>query len=408
MTNPVPFSYQDLGQRRMQQISIPLTLDIYSWYQDMQRSHAVFFDTSRACWLVFRYDDVQRIISNTQIFSSQRNIGPDGKVDPIFSGSILGMDPPRHRQLRALTTQAFTPRVVANQEPRITSIVRTLLDQVAVRGEMEVVDDLAFPLPIMVIAELLGVPKSDRDPFRQWSAGIVGTDYALRRDASRRMAEYFQELIKQRRQDPREDLISDLLRAEVDGERLPEEELLGTCILLLIAGHETTANLISNALVCLDEHPESLRQLIAQPNLLPSAIEEVLRYRAVVHTLPRVAMADTVLAGQEIKAGDLVSPLFASANLDETQFPNANTFDIRRTPNRHMGFGYGIHFCLGAPLARLETRIALEMLLERFPTLQRRRSIPLELKPSYFIYGFKHVPIKWQRNMSEFSCELMR
>jgi len=161
----------------------------------------------------------------------------------------------------------------------------------------------------------------------------------------------------------------------------------------LIAGHETTTGLISNAIVCLDEHAEALHQLVVQPELLPLAIEEVLRYRAVVHTLPRVVTVDTVLGGQEIKAGNLLLPLFASANLDEAQFPNADNFDIRRTPNRHLGFGHGIHFCLGAPLARLETRIALGAMLERFPHMQRIRSIPLELKPSSFIYGLKHVPI---------------
>ncbi len=194
-------------------------------------------------------------------------------------------------------------------------------------------------------------------------------------------------------QDPCEDLISDLLRAEIDGEHLPEQDVLGTCLLLLIAGHETTASLISNAVVCLDEHPESLRQMVEQPEFLPSAIEEVLRYRAVVHTMPRIVTEDTVLCGQEIQAGNLLLPLFGSANLDEAQFPNADHFDIRRTPNRHVGFGYGIHFCLGAPLARLETRIALQTLLERFPNMQRVHNVPLELKPSSFIYGLKHLPI---------------
>lgn len=204
---------------------------------------------------------------------------------------------------------------------------------------------------------------------------------------------YFHGMIEQRRKEPCEDLISDLLRAEIDGGHLPEQDVLGTCLLLLIAGHETTTGLISNAIVCLDEHPESLRQLVEQPELLPSAIEEVLRYRAVVHTMPRVVNEDTVLCGQEIQAGNLVLPLFGSANLDEAQFPNVDHFDIQRTPNRHLGLGFGIHFCLGAPLARLETRIALAALLERFPNMQRVRNAPLELKPSSFIYGLKHLPI---------------
>lgn len=307
------------------------------------------------------------------------------------------MDPPRHRQLRTLISQAFTPRVVAQLEPHITSIVHSLLDEVQDKGEMDVVDALAFPLPIIVIAELLGVPPADREQFRQWTTDYVGSDYALRLETAKKIAFYFHRLIEQRKQEPREDLISEFLRAEVDGEHLPEQDILGTCLLLLIAGHETTTGLISNAIVCLDEHPEALHQLVAQPDLLPGAIEEVLRYRAVVHTMPRVAATDTVLYGHEIKRGNLVLPLFASANLDEEQFPHANRFDIHRTPNRHLGFGYGIHFCLGASLARLETRIALEAMLERFPGLHRVRGIPLELKQSSFIYGLKTLPIIWDR-----------
>ena len=200
-------------------------------------------------------------------------------------------------------------------------------------------------------------------------------------------------MVEQRRRAPREDLISALIGAEIDGERIPAPDILGTCLLLLIAGHDTTTGLIGNAVVCLDEHAEAKQELLASPDLLPSSIEEVLRYRAIVHTMPRVVAVDTVLCGQEIKAGNLLLPLFASANLDSTQFPDANTFNIRRDPNRHLGFGYGIHFCLGAPLARLETRIALSALLERFPHFQRQSKAPLELRPSSFIYGLKHLPI---------------
>lgn len=387
------YSYQDLLARRMKQASVLLTPDIYDWYQEMQKSHRVYYDEDRASWLVFRYNDVQHIALNPHPFSSQRTTNPDGSIDPVASGGILGMDPPRHRQLRTLISQAFTPRVIAQLEPRITTIVHSLLDDVQAKGEMDVVDDLAFPLPIMVIAELLGVPVSDREQFRQWSANFVGSDYALRMETAKKIAIYFHRLIEQRSREPREDLISEFIRAEVDGEHLPEQDILGTCLLLLIAGHETTTGLISNAIVCLDDQPEALRQLVAQPSLLPAAIEEVVRYRAVVHTIPRIVTTDTVLFDHEIKAGSIVQPLFASANLDEKQFPHADRFDIHRTPNRHLGFGYGIHFCLGATLARLETRITLEAMLARFPGLQRIRSIPLELKPSSFIYGLRRLPI---------------
>ncbi|GER90043.1 putative cytochrome P450 YjiB [Dictyobacter vulcani] len=370
-----------------------MTPDIYDWYGHMQASHDLVYDAARASWLVFRYEDVMHVLRDTTTFSSQRAINPDGSVDSIVSGGILGMDPPRHRQLRSLISVAFTPRAIAQLEPRIRAIVDDLLDRVQDQGEMDVVNDLAFPLPIIVIAELLGIPDSEREQFRQWSSDFVGPDFALRLVAAREIAAYFHTMVEQRRRAPREDLISALIGAEIDGERIPVPDILGTCLLLLIAGHDTTTGLIGNAVVCLDEHAEAKQELLASPELLPSAIEEVLRYRAIVHTMPRVVAMDTVLCGQEIKAGNLLLPLFASANLDNTQFPDANTFNIRRDPNRHLGFGYGIHFCLGAPLARLEARIALSTLLERFPHFQRKSEAPLELRPSSFIYGLKHLPI---------------
>lgn len=393
MSTALSFSYQEFLQRRTQQASVLLTVDIYDWYRQMQADHAVYYDAARASWLVFRYADVQHVLLDSATFSSQRSMQADGSIDPVAGGGILSMDPPRHRLLRTLISQAFTSRIIAQLEPRITMIVRDLLDQVQKKGSMDIVDDLAFPLPIIVIAELLGVPSSDREQFRQWSAAYVGSDYALRLATAKKIAHYFHQLIEQRRREPREDLISAFLQAEVNGENLPEQDILGTCLLLLIAGHETTTGLISNAIVCLDEHAEAMREIKAQPDLLSQALEEVLRYRAVVHTLPRVVTTDTILCGQRIEAGNLVLPLFASANLDEAQFPNAGQFDIHRTPNRHLGFGYGIHFCLGAPLARLEARIALNALFERFPNIQRVRTTPLELKSSSFIYGLKHVPL---------------
>lgn len=393
MPTTLTYSYETFLQRRTKQASVLLTADIYEWYERMQKSHDVYYDEERASWLVFRYNDVMRVLLDTAIFSSERAIRPDGSIDPIASGGILGMDPPRHRQLRTLISSAFTSRTIAQLEPRIHGIVNDLLNRIQDKGEMDAVDDLAFPLPVIVIAELLGVPASDRDQFRQWSNDFVGSDYALRMATAKKIAGYFQQLIAQRSQEPREDLITALIHAEIDGERLPTPDILGTCLLLLIAGHETTTGLIGNALVCLDDHVEAKRELLEHPDLLPAAIEEVLRYRAIVHHLPRVVVKDTVLCGQAIEAGNLVLPLFPSANLDETQFPNASTFDIHRHPNRHLGFGYGIHFCLGAPLARMETRIALAAILERFPDFQRKRDIPLELKPSSFIYGYKHLPI---------------
>jgi cytochrome P450 len=395
MSRTASFSYEDLGRRSAQLTSVPITQDIYRWYQEMLRSHTVVYDEARASWLVFRYDEVRKVLLDYQTFSSRRAVGPDGSIDPIVGAGFINMDPPRHRPLRDLISQAFTRGAVANIAPSITTTVEALLDQAEASGEMDAIADLAFPLPITVIAELLGVPLSDREYFRQAASDFAGLEPARSAAAIQTLVQYFGELFKQRRREPREDLVSALLQAEIDGQRLSEEELLGTCLMLLIAGHETVTALIGNSLACLDEHPESLQELISHPDLLPSAIEEMLRYRGIIHFTSRIAMVDTVLAGQSIKAGDLVLPLFAAAGLDERQFPQADTFDIRRTPNHHMGFGYGIHSCLGAPLARLETHIALSMLLERFPTIRRKRSIPLELKSSYLAYGFEHVPMEW-------------
>jgi cytochrome P450 len=395
VTDIVSFPYAEVGQRMRRFASAPLTVNIYDWYQELLREHVIFFDQTRDAWLVLGYQEAQQVLLDHQTFSSERWVDPDGKLNPATSGSILGMDPPDHRRLRALVSQAFTPRVIANLEPRIVAIVRDLLDRAEEKGEMDLIDDLAYPLPIMVIAELLGVPYEDQKQFRRWSLEIVGVDLDARFVALEALGRYLQQMIEQRRREPREDLISDMLHAEVDGKRLPDVDTVGLARLLLVAGHETTTGLIGNAVVCFDEHPESLQDVLAHPDLWSSAIEEILRYRGIAHTRPSVVKKDTVLAGRQIKAGELVVPIFAAANLDERQFPNANTFDIRRSPNRHLGFGHGIHYCLGGPLARLETRIALQMLYERFPGIHRNRAVPLAVKTSYFVYGLQHLSVEW-------------
>ncbi|HJT58134.1 MAG TPA: cytochrome P450, partial [Ktedonobacteraceae bacterium] len=252
------------------------------------------------------------------------------------------------------------------------------------------------PLPVTVIAELLGVPLADRERFKYWSDQVVGATPHRDRDAQMEMSEYFRHMIQQRSREPQNDLISALLAAQIDGQHLSEQELLGFCILLLVAGNETTTNLIGNAVVCLDEHPEAMEQLRAEPALLPDAIEEVLRYRSPVRMMFRLAARDVELDGQQIHAGQGVAAWISSANHDEMQFPDAETFDIRRTPNRHLAFGYGIHFCIGAPLARLESKIALEAMLARFPGLRRKPDMPLEPTGSFVVYGVKHLPVTYQ------------
>ncbi|HEX6817903.1 MAG TPA: cytochrome P450 [Ktedonobacterales bacterium] len=379
-------------------------LDPFGWYEMMRASMPVAYAADRGFAAVFGYDDVQRVLSEHATFSSQFG-GPGGNagVGPL-GASLISTDPPRHRDLRSLVNQAFTPRAVVALAPRITSIVDELLAAVASSGHMDVVEALAYPLPVIVIAELMGIPSERRADFKRWSDAIVsgerrrsegggqGTDGGYT-SAQAQMTDYFREVIAARREHPGDDLISALLRAEVDGEHLSERELLGFCILLLVAGNETTTNLIGNAILCFDEQPGTWERLREQPELIPSAVEEVLRYRSPVQAMFRVVKQETTLGGQTLPEGTRMLAWIGSANRDEAQFPNASRFEIERTPNRHLAFGYGIHFCLGAPLARLEARIALEQMTRRLPGLRRVRDVDLEVLGGPIIFGVRQLPV---------------
>lgn len=377
----------------MQNTTQDEALNPFPRYGIMRKEHPVYFNPQYRFWQVYCYDDVQRVLSDYTSFSSNFSGGQDR--DPL-SASLISMDPPRHRQFRNLVTQAFTPRGVAQLSDRITSIVNTLLDQVAARGRMDIIEDLAYPLPVTVIAEMLGIPHQDRERFKIWSDAVVGASDGAGGNPQAEMGAYFLNMISQRSREPKDDLITALLNAQIDGQHLNRQELLGFCILLLVAGNETTTNLIGNALLCFDEHPEVMEQLRAEPALLPGAVEEVLRYRSPVQYMYRRALTDVTIRDQEIRAGQMVLAWIGSANRDETQFPDPDNFDIRRTPNRHIAFGHGIHFCLGAPLARLEAKIALTLLLERFHDIRRMRDIPLEATGSDLVFGVKHLPVTFR------------
>ncbi len=370
-------------------------LNPFPWYARMRASEPVAFDREWQSYSVFRYADVQRVLSEYAIFSSDRAGGQEAR-HPL-AASLINMDPPRHRQLRNLVSQAFTPRAVAALEPRIARIVDELLAAAAPLGRMDIVEDLAYPLPVIVIAELLGIPPADRARFKAWSDAVVtGQAGDQRGNLQREMAMYFLQTIEQRRHDPGGDLISALLRAEVDGQKLTEMELLGFCMLLLVAGNETTTNLIGNAILCFDEQPEVYERLRAEPALLPSAIEEVLRYRSPVQAMDRVTTTETVVGGVTIPPRTWISAWIGSANRDEEQFPNADTFDITRAPNKHLAFGQGVHFCLGAPLARLEAKVALGAVIERLRDIKRVREVALEPLQSNIVYGVRHLPVTFR------------
>jgi cytochrome P450 len=241
-------------------------LNPFPWYRFMRESQPIYYRPEYHSWQVFRYDDVQRVLSDYATFSSSFS-GGQGR-DPL-SMSIISTDPPRHRQLRNLVTQAFTPKSVAQLSGRITTIVNDLLDRVIATGRMDVVSDLAYPLPVIVIAEMLGIPQEDQARFKMWSDAIVGTNYPGGGNPQAEMSAYFLNMIEQHRHEAKDDLISALLNAQIDGEHLSQQELLGFLVLLLVAGNETTTNLIGNALVCFDEHPEVMEQLRAEPELIP-------------------------------------------------------------------------------------------------------------------------------------------
>ncbi|WP_026538962.1 cytochrome P450 [Arthrobacter sp. 9MFCol3.1] len=376
-------------------------LNPFPRYAAMRDSEPVFQDQETGVWHVFRYDDVQRVLSEHATFSSRIGGDNPSETGQLFAASLVNTDPPRHRQLRSLVTQAFTPRAVDALAPRISELTNELLDPVVAGGATDLIEQLAYPLPVIVIAELMGIPSSDRDRFKQWSDVIVsqtrpGADESVHTAANREMAEYFMGMIEERRHRPGNDLISALLAAEIDGQKLSPIELLGFCSLLLVAGNETTTNLIGNAVLCFTESPGTAERLVAEPALLPHAIEEVLRYRSPVQSMYRLSAVDTTVRGRAIPAGSPIVAWIGSANRDGEQFPLPDEFDVERSPNRHLAFGQGIHFCLGAPLARLEAKIALEAVLSRLPGLAVEPDAQLERMESMIVYGAKQLPVTWQ------------
>lgn len=370
----------------------------YAWFEKMRTQQPVFHSEQLPLWQVFDYEDVKEVITDYSRFSSQ---SIPGFSDSFLNDTLVAKDPPDHRKLRNLVNQAFTPRAVARLSDRITQITQELLDQVRAQGKMDIVSDLAFPLPAKVIAEMLGVPAEDWDIFQRWARGGDNNEVP-RQEAERsmrrmqdEMASYFSGLLETRRRVPREDLISALSTAEVDGERLSESDLISFCILLLAAGQETTKNLIANAILCFTDHPDTLERLKREPALMPTAIEEVLRYLPPVWFLFRHTTKDVELGGQHIPANQIVLAWAAAANRDPAQFPDPDQFNIEREPNRHLAFGHGIHFCVGAPLARLEAKIALPMVLGQLKDLQRVEGVPIAIHTG-IVFVIRNLPVTFQ------------
>jgi cytochrome P450 len=343
---------------------------IFDWFAGMREEHPVILDERMGMpwWHVFRYEDVERVLTDHASFSSRGT-----PFEHMLGETMLVKDPPDHRKLRSLVNLAFTPRAVARLEGRVAEMTQRLLDRVRAKGELDIVADVAAPLPSQVICEMLGIPESDWENVHRWAQF----------DGSNRptpLRDYFRDLVEERRRSPREDLVTALTAAEIDGQRLTERELLSFCTLLFFAGQETTKNLIANFFLTLSDHPEDQARLTSEPTLIPSAVEEVLRFLPPVWFVMRRTAVDVEVAGVRIPADAMVMPWMASANRDSTRFPEPNRFDVTREPNRHLGFGHGIHFCVGAPLTRLEAAVALPMMLQQLPNLRVRRETPIAIE----------------------------
>ena len=354
-----------------------------------------------AFWALTKYQDLIAVSKDPATFSSAFgtntfDLPPEDLVH--VQRFMLNMDPPGHSKYRRLVNQGFTTRMVARLEPHVRELARSIIDAVAPAGRCDFVTQVAAELPLQVIAEFLGIPQEDRHKVFDWSNRLIGfddpefqTSIVDGKFAAAEMYMYANELALERREHPRDDLVSVLMRGEVDGERLSEQEFDSFFLLLAVAGNETTRNLISGGMLALIEHPEQRQRLLDNPSLLPMAVEEMLRWVSPVMHFRRTATRDTELRGQPIRRGDKVVIYYASANRDEDVFPNADRFDVGRTPNEHVAFGIGEHFCLGSNLARLEIRIMFEELLRRLPDIELDG--PVARLRSDFINGIKRMPV---------------
>jgi len=349
-------------------------------------------------WLILDYEGAKRAITEHGLFSS---------CVPAPPNWFIFFDPPNHTKQRALIAKAFIPRMIAGLEPYIRQLSGQLLDQAIQRGQLDLATEYAVPLAMKVIARLVGIPGTDWERFRRWSDAILKLSYARGGgpEAQAASAEfhavtpemklYVDQMIQRRRASPTDDLLTRLVEAEVDGQRLTQEEVLGFFQLLVVGGQETTANLINNAILSFVENPDQLARLRDRMELLPSAIEEVLRYRSPLQWIMRTPRRDVEMHGQVIPAGKLVLVMVGSANHDPRQFADPERFDITRDPNPHIAFGHGIHFCLGAALTRLEARIALTDLLTRMPHFELASNDPWEPRKGLHVHGPSRLPIRF-------------
>jgi cytochrome P450 len=381
---------------------------LFRWLRDHEPIHR---SESLGGWVVTRHADVLEILNRPGRFSSDRF----RRLDPRYASQrpavqavaavlrhwLVFRDPPDHTRLRALLQKSFTPRQLEQNSMGIQTTIDGLIDRSAARREMEFIQDFAFPLPALVIAILLGVPTSDLGLIKTWSdrlaaylGGAVDDDDNFERASAgvAALVAYFQQQLRERAKRPRDDLMSLMLRAEHEGEKLSQDESVANCVLLLFAGHETTTHLLGNGLHHLLHHPDQAARMRRTPAITERAVEELLRYDGPVPATLKIALEDVEWRGQRIRKGDMVLPFLASANRDPRQFERPDQLDVGRRPGRSVAFGYGIHFCLGAPLARLEARLAFDTLLRRLPDLTPASAMP-RFRPMIFLRGLETLPL---------------
>ena len=381
--------------------------DPYPFYKRLREKEPIH-QSPLGFWVLTRYEDCVAVLRDQRFGREEFQqmltaVYGDETEKPALPRSMLFRDPPDHTRLRALVSKAFTPRMIETMREHIQEIVDRLLDRVQDAGRMDVIEDLAYPLPVTVICEMLGVPVDDHGSIRGWSAEIARSLDAIGlpsdegivergRRSRRALADYFRRLVPERRARPQNDLLSGLLAAEEQGDKLTPDEVIAMCLLLFIAGHETTVNLIGNGTLALLRHPEQLKKLRAEPSLIGNAVEELLRYDSPVQRTARITTTEVELAGQPLAKGTMVITALGAANRDPAQFADPDRLDVTRKDPRHISFGFGIHFCLGAPLARVEGQLALGTLLRRAPNLALAES-KLEWRESSVLRGLKRLNV---------------
>lgn len=374
----------------------------YAKLRETEPVYSTLFPDGQYGWIITRYEYAVEVLKDLRFIKDFSKLtGGKMEHESIFTQNMLFSDPPDHKRLRGLVQKGFTPRMIAEMKDRIQEITDELLENAAGKDRMNLIDDFAFPLPIIVICEILGIPTEDRDKFRVWSNSLIeGSNGEHAEDIAVHMqqfTEYLGERFAEVRLNPGQDLISQLILAEEEGDKLTEKELYGVVSLLIIAGHETTVNLIGNTILSLLEHPEQLKLLKNNPEMIHTAIEESLRYNGPVEfSTSRWASEDIEFKGKSINKGDLIIIALNSANHDSNQFEDSEVFDITREKSPHLAFGKGVHFCLGAPLARLEGQIAINSLLQRFPTIKLDvDKDELEWRPGMIVRGVKELSLSF-------------